>query len=40
MKKYFVVSAVTLAVLSAAACGKGKAPPPVAAPVAPIVTKG
>ncbi len=39
MKKYLVVSAVTLAVLSAAACGKGKSPPPEAAP-APIITKG
>jgi len=39
MKKYLVVSAVALVVLSAAACGKGKAPPPVAAPL-PIVTKG
>jgi hypothetical protein len=41
MKKYVIVAAATLAVLSAAGCavgkGKGKAPPPVAAP---IVTKG
>jgi hypothetical protein len=37
MKKFIVLSAVALAVLSSAACGKGKAPPPVAAP---IVTKG
>lgn len=49
MKKIVVTTLASLLVLSAAACGKGptgyvgigkgKAPPPVAAP-APIVTKG
>lgn len=41
MKKYVVVTLASLALLSVGACavgkGKGKAPPPVAAP---IVTKG
>ena len=39
MMKYIVLSAVAIAVLSAGACGKGKAPPPLA-PAAPIITKG
>jgi len=43
MKKYLLVAAASVALLIAAGCGalvgkgKGKAPPPVAAP---IVTKG
>jgi hypothetical protein len=40
MKKYLVVAVASVALLTAAGCvgkGKGKAPPPVAAP---IVTKG
>ncbi len=39
MKKSLVLTVAALLVLSAAACGKGKAPPP--APIAaPIITKG
>jgi outer membrane murein-binding lipoprotein Lpp len=40
MRMFLVVTAATVAALSVAGCvGKGKAPPPVAAPAA-IVTKG
>jgi predicted small lipoprotein YifL len=41
MKKVFVLTATVLAVLNVAACvGKGKAPPPAAPVVAPVITKG
>lgn len=43
MGKGFIVSAVTLVLLSVTACagiGKGKAPPPAPVQQAPIVTKG
>lgn len=41
MKKVFAIAAVAGLVLSAGACiGKGKAPPPPAPVVAPIITKG
>jgi predicted small lipoprotein YifL len=37
MNKVVLIAVVAAALMSVAACGKGKAPPPVAAP---IVTKG
>jgi hypothetical protein len=37
MKKVVLIALATVALMGVAACGKGKAPPPAAAP---IITKG